>query len=179
MPDSTGHSTRLALLIYSRICCQLMSCLSAQYGGSAPTKKKSWTLHTDNLYLHDIKDVTLHSHEILSELGISLVQTLEEAGEHGFDEEHAANASTRSESNLLPVLKILNRQEERRDILPNRSSVSGHRQQFFRGPVTSDLIICVCVGKMHLEWSKAEKAHEDDDDEVIMNVASLRRIDYT
>lgn len=178
MPNSTAHRSRLALLVYSRVCCQLMSCMSAEYGGTAPTKKTSTTLHTDNLYFHDIKEVTLHGHEFLSELGISLSQTLEEAAEHGFDEEHAANAATRSESSLLPVLKFLNRKEQRAEILPARSSSSHHKQLISQGPVIKDLIVCVCVSKSVLIWNKAEKSHVDDDDETF-SVANLRRLNYT
>lgn len=81
MEKSTSHRIRLALVIYSRVVVQMMSCLSAECGGKYPTKSKSFTLHTDNLYFHDLKEITLHGHEWLSERGISLSQTSEEACE--------------------------------------------------------------------------------------------------
>lgn len=81
MRDSTAHKVRVANVIYSRVVCQLMSCLSAQCGGAYPKKSKNYTLHTDNLYMHDVKEITLHGHEWLSKRGISLSQTSEEASE--------------------------------------------------------------------------------------------------
>lgn len=178
MNDSTDHKTRLALLVYSRINCVLLSCLSAQCGGRHPKKKQSKILHTDNLYMHDVKEITLHMHEYISKLGLSLQQTLEEAPEKGFDEEHTAHQTTRSESNLLPALKVLNRLEQRRAILPNRSSVSGHKQRFAQGCTVRDLIVCCCVSKMTLQWYKPPAKQDDDNDDEGFGIDDLRRMDY-